>query len=84
MRVRATSESRKHNIYIMELNAIVDEGFEFDVSEERYDVLHGNNGYHLIFVEKVEEKKEEPVVTEVQEATKETEKPKRTRKTTKQ
>ena len=82
MRVRATGESRKHGIYIKDLNAIVDEGFEFD--EERYDILHGNNGYHLIFVEKVEDKKEEPEIVEEPEAVKEIEKPKRTKKTTKQ
>ena len=84
MRVRATGESRKHGIYIKDLNAIVDEGFEFDVTEERYDILHGNNGYHLIFVEKVEDKKEEPEIIEEQEAVKEIEKPKKTKKTTKQ
>ena len=78
MRVRATGESRKHGIYIKDLNAIVDEGFEFDVT------LHGNNGYHLIFVEKVEDKKEEPEIVEEQEAVKEIEKPKKTKKTTKQ
>lgn len=73
MRVRATSASKDNNIYIKELDAIVDKGFEFDVTEDRFDILHGNNGYNLIFVEKVEDIVEEKPVSE----------PKKPKKTTK-
>lgn len=57
MKVKATIESKKNNIEIGNLG-IVEPGTEFEVTEERYNILHGNNVYGLVFVEKVEE---EPV-----------------------
>lgn len=55
MKVRATNKYEKLNVQDKELKRILKAGEEFEVSEERYKVLTGNNKYNEVFVEKVEE-----------------------------
>lgn len=38
-------------------------GEVFEVTEERFDVLNGNNAYGLVFVEKIEEEKKKTKTT---------------------
>lgn len=54
MKVKATNEYTKRNLQDAELKRIPKEGEEFEVSEERFQVLNGKNRYNAIFVEKVE------------------------------
>lgn len=54
MKVKATNEYVKRNLQDVELKRIPKEGEEFEVSEERFQVLNGKNRYNAIFVEKVE------------------------------
>ena len=58
MKVRATNKYKELNIKDNELGRIPTEGEEFEVSEERYEVLTKTNKFNTIFVEKVEESKE--------------------------
>ena len=59
MKVKATAEYEKRNLKDVELDYIPREGEEFEVSEERYRLLSGNNPFKAKFVEKVEEQKNE-------------------------
>ena len=54
MKVKATNEYTKRNLQDVELKRIPKKGEEFEVSEERFQVLNGKNRYNAIFVEKVE------------------------------
>lgn len=56
IKVKATDKYEKLNIKDIELNRIPKNGEEFEISEERYDVLTKNNKYAVVFVEKIEEK----------------------------
>jgi len=78
MKVRATAEFKKENVNPDELDYIPEEGIEFEVSEERFEVLSGKNRFKKVFVEKVEE--EEP---EVEVAIPKVETEKAVKKTTK-
>lgn len=78
MKVKATGEFKRIGVNPGELSFIPEAGFEFEVTEERFNVLKGNNAYNAKFVEPVETiietaKKEPEVETAV----------KKTRKTTK-
>lgn len=53
MLVKATDQYEKLDLKDKELNRIPKKGEEFNVSEERYKVLAGNNKYKKVFVEKV-------------------------------
>lgn len=55
MKVRATDKYEKLQVKDKELNRIVKEGEEFEISEERYEVLTKTNKFNVAFVEKVEE-----------------------------
>lgn len=55
MLVRATDKYEKLNLKDNELGRIPKKGEEFEVSEERFEVLTKTNKYKEIFVEKVEE-----------------------------
>lgn len=55
MKVRATAEYEKRNIKDEGLDKIPKEGEVFEVSEERFNVLNGNNKYKIVFVTKIEE-----------------------------
>ena len=54
MLVRATDKYEKLNLKDNELGKIPKKGEEFEVSEERFEVLTKTNKYKAIFVEKVE------------------------------
>lgn len=55
MKVRATKKYEELKVDDAELKRMPKEGEEFEVSEERFNILNGNNSYKVIFVEKVEE-----------------------------
>ena len=55
MKVKATGESKRRRIRIAELHRVVEPGFVFDVTPERFKVLSGNNRFGAKFVELVEE-----------------------------
>lgn len=57
IKVKATNEYEKNNIIDKELDIIPQEGYEFEVTEERYKILSGNNKRKLKLVEKVIDKK---------------------------
>jgi len=61
MKVKATNEFKKHNVKPQELENIPEEGKEFDVTKERFEILSGDNRFNVVFVEEVKEqpKKEE-------------------------
>lgn len=83
MKVKATNKYKELNLQDKELKRIPNEGEEFEISGERYEVLKGNNPYKVVFVEAVEIIRE-PV--EVETATKKVEietAVKKTRKKTK-
>lgn len=54
MLVKATDKYEKLNLKDNELGRIPKEGEEFEVSEERYEVLTKTNKFNEVFVEKVE------------------------------
>lgn len=58
MKVKATGEYQKRNLTDAVLGRTPKEGEEFEVTEERFKVLSGNNPFKAIFVKAVEEKKE--------------------------
>ena len=57
MLVKATDKYEKLNIQDNELGRIPKEGEQWEVSEERYEVLTKTNKYNAVFVEKVKTKK---------------------------
>lgn len=67
VKVIALDTYKKIGVKDKELNKILEPGTEFEVSEERFNVLSGNNPFKVAFVKKapfVEVKKEEPKVEE--------------------
>ena len=74
MLVRATDKYEKLNLKDNALNRIPKAGEEFEISEERYEVLTKTNRFHEVFVEKVEE---------IETATKKVKTEKAVKKTTK-
>lgn len=54
MLVRATDKYEKLNLKDNELGRMPKKGEEFEVSEERFEVLTKTNKYKTVFVEKVE------------------------------
>lgn len=74
MKVKATEMYKKLNVQDKELGRIPEVGEEFEVSEERYEVLTKTNPNKVVFVEKVEE---------VETATKKVKTEKAVKKTTK-
>lgn len=85
MKVRATNKYEVLQIVDGQLGFIPKEGYEFEVSEERFKALSVNNSYNATFVVKVEEptKKEEPKEEVVEVAKKKVTTRKATKKTTK-
>ena len=59
MKVRALNTYSELKIEDNELGRIPEEGEEFEITEERADVLLGNNDYGVAFVEVVESEKED-------------------------
>ena len=74
MLVKATDKYEKLNLKDNELNRIPKAGEQWEISEERYEVLTKTNRFHEVFVEKVEE---------VETATKKVKTEKAVKKTTK-
>lgn len=65
MKVKATGEYQKRNITDGEQGRILQEGEIFEVTEERFDVLNGNNAFGLVFVERLEDEKKETATPKV-------------------
>lgn len=55
MLVKATNKYEELKLKDKELNRIPKAGEEFEVTEERYNLLNKNNKFNVVFVEKVEE-----------------------------
>lgn len=83
MKVKATNKYKVLGVSDSQLGFIPEEGYEFEVTEERYKALAVNNSYNATFVVKVEEKKEEPKEEVVEVAKKKTTTRKAVKKTTK-
>ena len=64
MKVKATGEFKRLNVHPKELAFVPEEGKEFEVTVERYEILKGNNSYKVKFVEAIE-KIREPIEVEV-------------------
>lgn len=64
MLVRATDKYEKLNIQDNELGRIPKSGEEWEVSEERYNVLTKTNKYNTVFAEKVIRRKKKEEKTE--------------------
>lgn len=62
VKVKALDTYEINNIVDNELRRVPSAGDIFEVSEERLDILLGNNVYKKAFVEKIEEKKPEKEV----------------------
>lgn len=83
MKVKATNKYKVLGVSDSQLGFIPEEGYEFEVTEERFKALSVNNSYNATFVVKVEEKKEEPKEEVVEVAKKKTTTRKAINKTTK-
>lgn len=55
MKVKALDTYKKLNVRDNELGRIPEVGEEFEVTEERFKILNGDNKYKEIFVEEVKE-----------------------------
>ena len=72
MKVKATGEFKRRGVYPVELGGTIpEEGTEFEVSDERFAVLSGNNSYNAKFVEAVGQPDIAKPVEEVETAKKE-------------
>lgn len=56
MKVRATKAYQELNLTDKELGIVPLEGQEWEVTEERYKVLAGDNGFKRVFATEVKEK----------------------------
>ena len=59
MLVRATDKYEELNVEDIELKKKPKKGEEWEITEERFEVLTKNNPYNAVFVEKVRKKKTE-------------------------
>lgn len=59
MLVRATDKYEELNVKDMKLDRKPKKGEEWEITEERFEVLTKNNPYNAVFVEKVRKKKTE-------------------------
>ncbi len=55
MKVKATNQYKKLNVEDKELKRIPKEGEVFEVTEERFKVLSGDNKYKAVFIKAVKE-----------------------------
>jgi hypothetical protein len=53
IKVRALNTYKELNVRDSELKFIPEEGYEFEISAERFETLNGKNKYGVKFVEKV-------------------------------
>lgn len=59
MKVKSTNEYQKRNLKAQELGRIPKEGEVFEIKNEKFSMLNGNNKYKAVFVEKVNENNED-------------------------
>ena len=65
--VKATSESARRRLRVKELGRVAVEGETFEVTDERFKVLAGDNKFHAQFVIPADEKVKEPETVKVPE-----------------
>jgi hypothetical protein len=68
IKVIALDTFKKNNLKAKELDRIPNEGELFEVSEERLQILLGDNSYKKVFVKVVEEPKAEKPKKKIEEA----------------
>lgn len=66
-RVKATEMYRKYQLIDSQLGFVPAEGYEFEVSDERFRVLNGDNSYGCAFVTEVKGEKPKAVENKVEE-----------------
>ena len=66
-RVKATEMYRKYQLIDAQLGFVPAEGYEFEVSDERFRVLNGDNSYGCAFVTEVKGEKPKAVENKVEE-----------------
>ncbi len=59
MKVRATNAYEELKLKALELDRVPKAGEEFEIKNEKFQFLNGNNNYKKVFVEKIEEEKKE-------------------------
>ncbi len=59
MKVRATNAYEELKLKALELDRVPKAGEEFEIKNEKFQFLNGNNNFKKVFVEKVEEEKKE-------------------------
>ena len=59
MKVKATNAYKELKLKAVELGRVPEEGEEFEIKNEKFSYLNGNNEHKKVFVEKVEEKQKE-------------------------
>lgn len=59
MKVKATNKYKELKLKAVELGRIPKEGEIFEIKNEKFSMLNGNNKYKAIFVEKLNENKEQ-------------------------
>ena len=65
MKVKATKAYKELKLKAVELGRVPEEGEVFEIKNEKFSYLNGNNNYKKVFVEKIEEKqKEEKLIFE--------------------
>lgn len=56
MKVKATNAYKELKLKAVELGRVPEEGEIFEIKNEKFSYLNGNNNHKKVFVEKVEEK----------------------------
>lgn len=59
MKVRATNAYEELKLKALELDRVPKAGEEFEIKNEKFQFLNGNNNFKKVFVEKIEEEKKE-------------------------
>lgn len=54
-KVRALETYKKMNVKDQEQGKVLDEGFVFEVDDQRLEILKGKNSYGVAFVEEIKE-----------------------------
>ena len=67
MKVKATNAYKELKLKAVELGRVPEEGEIFEIKNEKFSYLNGNNKYKKVFVEKVEEKQKELILESKEE-----------------
>lgn len=59
MKVKATNVYEELKLKAVELDRVPKAGEVFEIKNEKFQFLNGNNNYKKVFVEKIEEEKKE-------------------------